>query len=167
MTISLTSFLTPVPRCLNSGTVSRPSLSTSSVWRKWFIAFLFFSEVFGGIAYAASAQVSWQEKSQAVCLQLTMAATAYAKNDLAAAHTNALMAYFQQYDLNIEPTARLHFDQGHIFSIEQAFNHLNTQMVSPVTPAEISLVQAQAKALCQVIMNDAKIMDAQHLLPQP
>jgi hypothetical protein len=40
-------------------------------------------------------------------------------------------------------------------------------MVSPVTPAEITLVQAQAKALCQVIMNDAKIMDAQHLLPQP
>jgi hypothetical protein len=106
---------------------------------------------------------SWQQKAQSVCQQLTIAAQAYQKKDMQQAHVNAVMSYFQNYDVNIEPAARVTFPQGHIFQIEQSFSNLNKNMVDNPSPQQIDAITQQANTLCATIMADAKTMDAQHI----
>lgn len=116
---------------------------------------------FASLTLAASTSPgnSWQSKAQSVCTQLQTATTAYQNKDLKQAHLNAVMAYFQNYDLNIEPTARLQFPQGHIFDIEQRFSTLNKSMVDNPSPTDLNAIQQQSQQLCQIITDDAKQMD--------
>lgn len=111
----------------------------------------------------ATATTNWQTKAQSVCTQLNTAAAAYAQNDMKQAHLNAVMAYFQNYDLNIEPSARKAFTQAHIFTIEQQFSDLNKQMVDNPTAAQIKQVQAQTQNLCAALLQDGKTMDADNI----
>ncbi|NNM58976.1 MAG: hypothetical protein HKM04_04110 [Legionellales bacterium] len=116
-----------------------------------------------GLAAPAITALTWQQKAQNVCQQLDTASKAYQQNNMQQAHFNATMAYFQNYDLNIEPAARKIFQQGHIFEIEQMFSHLNSNMVDNPTPQQIAAIKQQTDALCQAIVSDAKNMDAEQL----
>ena len=112
---------------------------------------------------AAPLNSTWQAKAKSVCDQLQTAMTAYQGNDLQQAHLNTVMAYFQNYDLNIEPAARQAFDQGHIFDIEQRFSTLNKSIVANPTSAQLMDAKQQAQTLCQIVSNDAEKMDATHV----
>lgn len=118
----------------------------------------------GTLALAATPpNNSWQTKAASVCHQLQTVMTAYQGNNLQQAHLNAVMAYFQNYDLNIEPAARQAFDQGHIFDIEQRFSTLNKSIVANPSAAQLGDVKQQAESLCQIVTSDAKTMDETHV----
>lgn len=110
---------------------------------------------------------SWTEASNTVCTQLQSASTAYNQGKLTEARNTAVMAYFQNYDLVIEPTARLYFPESHIFQIEQLFNQLNTAFVSPSDEASEVKVKTLVDTLCQQLQQDGTILDKKHLSQQP
>ncbi len=114
-------------------------------------------------ATPAATSQNWEQKAQRVCQQLNTASESYRQNNLQQAHISATMAYFQNYDANIEPAARVTFPQSHIFEIEQMFSHLNANMVDNPSPQQIDALKQQTDLLCQTIVADAKSMDEQHI----
>lgn len=119
------------------------------------------------LANTATNNTTWQTKANSVCAQLQTAMTAYQNQNLQQAHVNAVMAYFQNYDLNIEPAARQYFDQGHIFDIEQRFSSLNKSIIANPNVTQLADVKQQAQNLCQIVMDDAKHMDNAAVNPPP
>jgi hypothetical protein len=108
----------------------------------------------------------WQQQANIVCQKLDATHHAYLQGDLQQAHVNALMAYFQAYDQKIEPAIRMTMGQARVFQTEQAFNKFNSSLVEHPTKEQINTAKQQSQALCQVVVADAKTLDAQHVKPK-
>lgn len=111
----------------------------------------------------AATPPNWAQAALSVCQQLQTAAQAYQKQDIQTAHVTAVMAYFQNYDVYIEPTARVTFPQAHIFDIEQQFSNINKSMVEHPTTDQIAAVTQQTVALCKAITDDSAIMQQKNI----
>lgn len=101
----------------------------------------------------------WSPASQAVCKQISNAATAYSKGDLKNAHLQAVMSYFKGYDTDIEPAARITIGGPHVFAVERQFSDFSSAMTPHPSADQIKKVSVLADQLCKAVSDDAKILN--------
>ncbi len=122
--------------------------------------------VISSLAVAQELDVTWGQAAQNVCNQIDNAVNFYQQGDLKKARLQAVMAYFKGYDAEIEPAVRITLGGPHVFNIEQEFRRFALEMKPNPDKEQLKRVRETAAALCQMIHEDAKALNANQVKPQ-